>query len=214
MKQISPDLQARLASEALSLCLCWHLIRRDGFELRLTDHDQPLPIDDHIFEPGAAVESGVFTQSLDLRPGRAEASGALSSDAIGLSDLKSGLWDGCRVDVFRADWRRPDFGGMHVWSGYLSEVQISKTGRYEAELVSLKADLERPTGRVLQRQCDAELGDHRCGADPAGRTCDQTFQTCRDVFANTDNFRGFPDLPGNDFVLSGPAASGNTGGKR
>ena len=116
--------------------------------------------------------------------------------------------------VSRADWQRPDLGMVHVWSGYLSEIQYARSGRFEAELVSLKADLERPIGRVLQRQCDAQLGDERCGVDPAGRTCDQRFQTCRDVFSNTENFRGFPDMPGNDFVLAGPAASGNDGGKR
>ncbi len=31
--------------------------------------------------------------------------------------------------------------------------------------------------------------------------CDKLFATCRDRFANTDNFRGFPHIPGNDTVL-------------
>ncbi|MCK0209013.1 DUF2163 domain-containing protein [Starkeya koreensis] len=31
--------------------------------------------------------------------------------------------------------------------------------------------------------------------------CDRRFETCRDRFANTSNFRGFPDMPGNDAVL-------------
>ncbi|MEM9226163.1 MAG: phage BR0599 family protein, partial [Pseudomonadota bacterium] len=64
------------------------------------------------------------------------------------------------------------------------------------------------------RQCDAVLGEERCGLSVNGRTCDRRFETCRDVFANTENFRGFPHLPGNDFILAGPAASGNDGGKR
>ena len=214
MKTISPDLLERLQSDALTLCLCWTLTRRDGFELRVTDHDRLLNVDGFDFEPGVSIEAGRFTQSLDLRPGQAAADGALSNDAIDESELKSGLWDGCRVRVSRADWQRPDLGMVHVWSGYLSEIQYTPSGRFEAELVSLKADLERPIGRVLQRQCDAQLGDERCGVDPAGRTCDQRVQTCGDVFANTENFRGFPDMPGNDFVLAGPAASGNDGGKR
>lgn len=214
MKQISSDLEARLTSDALTVCLCWKLIRRDGFELRLTDHDQPIRVDGEVYDPGAALAGGSFTQSLGLKPGRAEASGALSSEAIDVGDLKAGLWNGCRVEVSRADWQHPDLGQIHLWSGYLSEIQSASNGQFEAELVSLKADLERPIGRVLQRQCDAQLGDARCGVDPAGRTCDQTLRTCREVFANTDNFRGFPDMPGNDFMLSGPAANGNTGGKR
>jgi len=32
--------------------------------------------------------------------------------------------------------------------------------------------------------------------------CDKHIATCRQKFANAVNFRGFPDMPGNDFVLS------------
>ncbi|MFD2181425.1 DUF2163 domain-containing protein [Rhodoplanes azumiensis] len=32
--------------------------------------------------------------------------------------------------------------------------------------------------------------------------CDKQFATCRDRFANVDNFRGFPHIPGNDYVIS------------
>ncbi len=31
--------------------------------------------------------------------------------------------------------------------------------------------------------------------------CDKRFSTCRDRFANSRNFRGFPHIPGNDFAL-------------
>jgi uncharacterized phage protein (TIGR02218 family) len=43
--------------------------------------------------------------------------------------------------------------------------------------------------------------------------CDKSFATCRARFANTDNFRGFPQIPGNDFLLASPAqgAPGNNG---
>ncbi len=43
--------------------------------------------------------------------------------------------------------------------------------------------------------------------------CDKTFATCRARFANTDNFRGFPQIPGNDFLIGSPAqgAPGNDG---
>jgi uncharacterized phage protein (TIGR02218 family) len=34
--------------------------------------------------------------------------------------------------------------------------------------------------------------------------CDKRFTTCRDRFANAANFRGFPHIPGNDFVISYP----------
>lgn len=34
--------------------------------------------------------------------------------------------------------------------------------------------------------------------------CDRRFATCRERFANAVNFRGFPHVPGNDFVLRHP----------
>jgi len=34
--------------------------------------------------------------------------------------------------------------------------------------------------------------------------CDKQFPTCHDKFANVVNFRGFPHIPGNDFVISYP----------
>ena len=43
--------------------------------------------------------------------------------------------------------------------------------------------------------------------------CDKRFATCRDRFSNSVNFRGFPQIPGNDFVVSYPVpgAPGNNG---
>lgn len=42
--------------------------------------------------------------------------------------------------------------------------------------------------------------------------CDKRFATCRDRFANTLNFRGFPHIPGNDFVISYPTPKARLGG--
>ena len=43
--------------------------------------------------------------------------------------------------------------------------------------------------------------------------CDKRFATCRERFNNAVNFRGFPHIPGNDFVIASPdAGAGNDGG--
>jgi uncharacterized phage protein (TIGR02218 family) len=45
--------------------------------------------------------------------------------------------------------------------------------------------------------------------------CDKQFSTCREKFANTANFRGFPHVPGNDFMLSvASRQANNDGGSR
>lgn len=214
MKEVAETLALRFEGEALTLCLCWLLTREDGVRIGVTDHDQALTIGGVVHEPGRALDAGRFGQSDSMKPGQATAQGVLSSDMITSDDLENGGWDGCRVDVYQVDWALPDAGQRHVWSGYLSEISRNEMGQFTTELVSLKTDLERPVGRVLQRRCDAVLGDQRCGISADGRTCDQRFETCQEVFANTENFRGFPHLPGTDFILSGPAAANNDGGQR
>lgn len=217
MRQINESFAARLASGVTHTCLCWKLTRADGGVVAVTEHDRALMVDGVRYEPSGALAPGEFTSSTGLQPGQASAMGALSSDAITEEDLHNGLWDEARVDVFRVDWMHPeDF--VQVWAGRFSEITHGALG-FEAELVSLKADLERPLGRVYSRRCDAVLGDARCQVDLnnpdfAGLSCDQRFSTCKQRFGNAENFRGFPHMPGTDFILSGPAASGNDGGRR
>jgi uncharacterized phage protein (TIGR02218 family) len=43
--------------------------------------------------------------------------------------------------------------------------------------------------------------------------CDKRSATCRQKFSNLANFRGFPDLPGDDWLMAVPKSTGaNTGG--
>lgn len=45
--------------------------------------------------------------------------------------------------------------------------------------------------------------------------CDKRAETCRLKFVNYDNFRGFPDIPGEDWLMSYPVKAGvNDGGSR
>ncbi|MEM9577226.1 MAG: DUF2163 domain-containing protein [Pseudomonadota bacterium] len=45
--------------------------------------------------------------------------------------------------------------------------------------------------------------------------CDKRFETCRLKFQNLANFRGFPDLPGDEWIVAVPKSTGaNTGGSR
>ena len=89
--------------------------------------------------------------------------------------------------------------------------------RVTLEIEGPMARFDRVVGRTFGRLCDAALGDARCGLDleaHPGTVCDKRFATCGQ-FGNTDNFRGFPDIPGDDFLLARPLAGGrHDGGSR
>ena len=163
MREIAEAFAARLAAEATTLCACWLFERRDGAVFGATDHDRVVVFDGVDCAPSARLAATTLESSSGLAPGRAAAQGALSLPFLNAADVDAGLWDGARVDVWRVDWRAPEYR-VHVWAGRLSEV--TRQGEaFSAELVSLKADLERTIGRVYARTCDAEVGDARCGVD-------------------------------------------------
>jgi uncharacterized phage protein (TIGR02218 family) len=166
MRQISGDFAARLAADGTTLCACWRFTRRDGAVFGATDHDRVITFDGVTYEPASGLRGATFESSAGLAPGRATAEGAISAEFIAEADLDAGLWDGARVDVWRVDWEAPEHR-VQIWSGRLSEV-VRQGARFTAELVSLKADLERPVGRVYARTCDADVGDARCGVDLDG----------------------------------------------
>jgi uncharacterized phage protein (TIGR02218 family) len=165
MRQISEAFAARLAADDTTLCTCWRFTRRDGAVFGATDHDAELAFDGVTHSPASGLETVSFETGSGLAPGRAAAEGAVSLDFLNGPDVDAGLWDGARVDVWRVDWRAVEHRLM-IWSGSLSEVSRSGAS-FSAELVSLKAGLERRIGRVYSRRCDADVGDARCGVDLA-----------------------------------------------
>ena len=115
------------------------------------------------------------------------------------------------------DWSEPA-SRVRLWVGRLSRITRSGDG-FTAEVEGPLAKLERVVGRTYGRLCDAHLGDERCGVDlgdwPEGTVCDRSFRTCREQFGNATRFRGFPDIPGDDFLTAMPAEGGrHDGGSR
>ncbi|CUA87964.1 phage conserved hypothetical protein BR0599 [Chelatococcus sambhunathii] len=64
---------------------------------------------------------------------------------------------------------------------------------------------------TLWHAAPATIGEGDAFTVTAG--CDKRHATCRDRFSNTVNFRGFPHMPGNDFVVTYPReGEGHDGG--
>lgn len=279
MRDIPDSMTAALASGVTTFAHVWRVTRTDDAVFGFTDHDRTLLFDDLACAPSTAVAPGAIEKSTALSVDNASITGALNTDAITEGDLKRGLWDGARVDLFCVDWSDTSLH-VHLFAGHIGEVRRGVSA-FEAELRGLQAPLNVPVGRVFSRFCDADLGDARCGKDisdsafstasvvsevlsptsfratglgdyaegwftrgrlvwaaggesevaahhndgllaavelldPAGDLpiagaaftiyagCDKRVETCRAKFANTINFRGFPNMPGNDAIQTGP----------
>jgi uncharacterized phage protein (TIGR02218 family) len=166
MKDIDPQVLARLDAPVATRVTCWRLTRRDGAVFGFTDHDREIAFDGTVYRPELGFEAGATTLEPDFAAGSAEVAGILSSNAIGEADLAAGLWDGGRVEIHAVDWRAPD-NRVLLRRATIGEVSRAG-GAFRAELRGLAHLFDAPQGRVFSHLCDADLGDGRCRAELSG----------------------------------------------
>lgn len=216
MRDVPDELAARIESGAARLCHAWIVELSDGTRLGFTDHDKALEVEGAACRPGCGWTAGAAHQELGSEPGMSSASAVLDIDGPTEADIAAGRWDGARVEQWRLDWGEP---GLRVRLTVGTIRRLTRSGeRITAEIEGPLAALHRVVGRTYSRLCDAALGDAHCGVDleaHPGAGCDKRFETCRDVFGNAAGFRGFPDMPGDDFLMARPAGGGrHDGGSR
>ncbi len=126
--------------------------------------------------------------------------------------------DACGIDVNNASWKGSGtvlatdqtrsfhagaLGGFASgWFAFGKLVWLS--GANAGRAMEVKShDLENSTAAIgLWQPMSEPIAVNDSFEIFAG--CDKQFVTCREKFANGLNFRGFPHMPGNDFVLSYP----------
>lgn len=206
MRNFSPAFQAHIEQECTTLCWAWKLTRKDDVVLGFTDHDQTLEVDGLVYEAASGFAPTDMENRLGFALDNGAVLGGLSSENITKTDVEAGLYDTAGIEILRVNWKAPEEHGV-IWGGTIGDIHL-KDGQIEAELLGRSAVLERSTGRVFSRQCDAVFGDGRCGLDlngfPSGTVCPHTFLACRDQFENVENFRGFPYLIGDDASYAAP----------
>ncbi|WP_424973826.1 DUF2163 domain-containing protein [Dinoroseobacter sp. S124A] len=284
-------LLAHLATGLTTVCRCWRVARQDGVVFGFTDHDLPLSFEGTTFVADSGLSAAALQQSTGLSVDNSEAIGALSDAAISEEDIRAGRFDGAGVEIWLVNWTNPEERAVQ-FRGILGEVQ-QIDGAFRAELRGLTELLNKPHGRVYQRDCTAVLGDAACALDvsdpkfsveaevtaqsegrvfsfdpleafdlswfergrfivlsgaaaglhalikndrwldgrrdievweaigqsivPGDRVrliagCDKRHDTCRFKFQNSENFQGFPYIPGDDWLLSYPVQGGQNDG--
>lgn len=166
---------------------------------------------------GFEVEIRGQAEALNQPQGRVyqmPCSAVLGDKACGFDTTRPGF--SARVTADRIDARRifrfEDFSGfLPRWfeHGRLEVISGPATG----QIGVIKADREESGTRVI------ELWSEVRGAVAPGDTirlvagCDRTAASCRWKFNNFMRFRGFPHIPGEDWLMSYPSQSGvNDGG--
>lgn len=216
MRAIPADLAARIESGAATLCHVWLLTRRDGSVAGFTDHDRDLDHGGVVCLASAGWTAGAADAALGVSGAGAMAvAGVLDAEVLAEADLAAGLYDGARVECRRVDWSAPTLF-VSLWTGAIARVRREGEA-FTAEIEGALAGLDRVAGRSYGQLCDANLGDARCGVPPDHPAfeggCDKRYDSCSARFDNTLNFRGFPFVPGGDFLTLVAARGDRNDGK-
>ncbi|MFD1197636.1 DUF2163 domain-containing protein [Brucella gallinifaecis] len=163
MIPVPPQLESHLKGEVTTHCFAWLIRRSDQIVMGFTDHDRTLDLDGISCEPLTGLNSSEASTTLGLAIAGGDVEGVLSSSRISETDIEQGRFDGARVETYLVNWNRPD---QHMLLRRWTVGAITRTdGRFVMELKGAAAAFDSVCGRRVLRQCDAVLGDQRCGVN-------------------------------------------------
>ncbi|MBV2142651.1 DUF2163 domain-containing protein [Falsochrobactrum sp. TDYN1] len=163
MIPVPAALESHLQSEVTTHCFAWLIRRSDQLVLGFTDHDRALVLQAVSCEPLTGLNSSEATTALGLSIAGGEVEGVLSSTRISDTDIEQGRYDGATIETYLVNWKNPQ---QHMMLRRWTAGTISRSGsRFVMELKGAAAAFDAIRGRRIQRQCDAKLGDGRCGVN-------------------------------------------------
>ncbi|MBW8785194.1 MAG: DUF2163 domain-containing protein [Novosphingobium sp.] len=137
----------------------WRVLRRDGVALGFTSHDTDLWFDGVLHSAAPGMVPSAIRRSADVEPDSAEVQGALSHAAIAAADLSAGRFDGATVVIGIVDWQSLE--RQVIYGGSIGTVS-EEAGRFTAELLSRKAELQRDIIPRTSPSCRAEFCGPGC----------------------------------------------------
>ena len=159
---MSAELRASIKQGVTTLCTCISIRRRDGRSFYFTDHDVEVELDGVKHSPMNSFSRTSVTTSSELEVDSMEIRGILNSEAVGRTDVASGLFDFAEVSVYVVNYENPEYGPAKLRTGWMGEVVMNEDGTFEAEVRGLTQVLTYRIGEAYAPECRANLGDSRC----------------------------------------------------
>ncbi|MGL4488854.1 MAG: DUF2163 domain-containing protein [Rhizobiaceae bacterium] len=160
MIELPQALKDHVGLDVTSLAYCWTIVRNDGEVFGFTDHDEAITINGVTHDPQTGLNGTASEAELGMAVSSLDVEGALRSDKISADDLRSGKFNGAQVITTLVNWSD---ASQHV---VLRKAKIGRCdingNAFKAELQSLTEALDKRQGRLVRRNCDAQLGDQRC----------------------------------------------------
>lgn len=192
MKTLSSALQTHLSRELATLATLIKITRTDGHVLGFTSCDKDVVVAGVTYKADGAFQASAIQNRAALSTDNQEMIGMIDGAIISEADLRAGLYDHARVDVYVCNWADLTQGVMQLRRGWLGHIRLMG-GKYQAELRGLHDLLQRPFGDVYAPECRYAFGDTSCGINLAAQTATGSVTSMTDASRFTDSARSEAD---------------------
>lgn len=140
---------------------CMKITRTDSAVLALTDLDVDVDFGGTNYLSSIGYTPSNFEATSTLSVNNSELGTYISVGGFERDDLTAGLFDFALVEIILVDYIALT-KVRDIATGRLGEVEITDDA-FKVEFRSLTQPLQQTIGRIYQAECDANLGDSRCG---------------------------------------------------
>lgn len=160
MRAVSDAMQAHLEQVHKTMATCVSVVLSNGVWRGYTDHTRDITITGNVYTSATGILGSALESSVGFVVDNTEIV-ALMDSSIEL-DIESGLYDNAEVHVFQVNFLDLSQGRVPLKTGHVGRIERSGN-RFEVEVRGLMQILNKKIGRMITLDCDARLGDARCG---------------------------------------------------
>lgn len=153
-RTLSVAMSSYLSGAMLALCNCVKITRLDGQVFGFTSLDADLVFDGVTYEAQTSVDASELSGQEGSGVDNLDIIGLLTSNRITDTDIRAGLWDGAKVELFLVNFEDTTMGRIPLLVGNLGNFSFDGA-RYQVEIRSLSqrlaqqiVDLTSPICRV------------------------------------------------------------------
>jgi uncharacterized phage protein (TIGR02218 family) len=192
VKVLSGTVANHVDDDVTKLATCFKLTRRDGVIMGFCDHDQILTVGGVNYQPDSGFLQTMLRKNGDMSKDNADIFGFLESPSITAADVRNGIYNGARFEIFKVIWDDVTAGTIKLLKGEFGAISL-KQFKVEVTVEGLSKRLATKYGKIYQPQCRVDLFSEECGLDAAD------FVVAETVDASTANsvdfYRSF-NVPG------------------
>ena len=161
----SSEFLNHLIGGVTTLSMIWTITRKDSTVFYFTDADADITYDGHTYKAANSGTLSAMQQSSKLDVDNFDFSIILDETEISKEDVISGIFDYAEIKIWMINRNATANGALKMIRGRLGEVHMTDDHKASIEFRSLVQLLSQGIGRVYSHECNADLGDTRCGVD-------------------------------------------------